>query len=199
MKELFFLIFLLIHYSVQEDTLILNGNPISSSLSGDLSICYKIKYKENKSNFYINILTKTKNAFIYYNNNTSGTSETINSIFKQIELNIYLISAIESICIKSSNTKLLEYEIQLISHLEESNFTLYYNVPYSLSSYKGERILYSPLNKQEKPIKAVVKILKGEINIDLVCKDFNNCKDNEYLNKISNEIYFFSNINYKEN
>ena len=45
MKELFFLIFLLIHYSVQEDTLILNGNPISSSLSGDLSICYKIKYK----------------------------------------------------------------------------------------------------------------------------------------------------------
>ncbi len=199
MKELFFLIFLLIHYSVQEDTLILNGNPISSSLSGDLSICYKIKYKENKSNFYINILTKTKNAFIYYNNNTSGTSETINSIFKQIELNIYLISAVESICIKSSNTKLLEYEIQLISHLEESNFTLYYNVPYSLSSYKGERILYSPLNNQEKPIKAVVKILKGEMNIDLVCKDFNNCKDNEYLNKISNEIYFFSNINSKEN
>ena len=49
-------------------------------------------------------------------------------------------------------------------------------------------------------IKAVVKILKGEMNIDLVCKDFNNCnKDNEYLNKISNEIYFFSNINSYEN
>ena len=139
MKEMFFLILLLIGYSMQEDELILNGNPISSSLTPDLSKCYNIKSKDDKSSFYINILTKTKNAFIYYNNNSSGSSETINSIFKQIELNVYLISAIKSICIKSSNNKVLKYEIQLISHLDDSNFVLKNNIPYILTSYKVQQ------------------------------------------------------------
>ena len=201
MKEFFFLLLLLITYSIQEDELILNGNPISSSLVDDLSECYKIKYSDHKSNIYINIETETKNAFVYYNNNTSGSSETINSIFKQIELNVFLISAIESICIKSSNREFLEYEIKLTSHLEDSNFILKNNIPYILNSHKGERILYSSKSDEEKQIKGVVKILKGDMNIDLVCKDFNNCNitNNEYLNKISNEIYFFSNINSYEN
>ena len=198
---MFFLILLLIGYSMQEDELILNGNPISSSLTPDLSKCYNIKSKDDKSSFYINILTKTKNAFIYYNNNSSGSSETINSIFKQIELNVYLISAIKSICIKSSNNKILKYEIQLISHLDDSNFVLKNNIPYILTSYKGERLLYSTTSNDEKSIKALVKILNGEMNIDLICKEYNNCniKDNEYLNKISNDIYLFSNINSNDN
>ena len=195
MKGYYLIFLLLISFSFQEDELVLNNKPISNILNLEETICYKIKYNESYSNIYLNIISKTKNVFLYYNN-FSDSSLIIQSTFKQIEFNENVISSIKSICFKSSDENILMYEIQLISHSNVSYFNIKDNILYTLKSNKGETISYKSNNIHS--LKALVRKLNGEINVKLNCIKNDNC-DIENYTLLTKENYFFSKINPKEN